>query len=202
MADRWPTCSIGGMAADRWERDPRLLGMMLARYKFAAKMLQGYENVLEVGCNDGFGSRVVRQHVKSLVAVDIDEQAIEGAMRNTSAWPVTFFVHDMRESPLYGFDGAYCLDVLEHVKPSDESAFLINMRASAPVVVIGMPTLESQAYASPGSRAGHVNCQTVEQLRATVGKYWSRVFLFGMNDETLHVGFEPMTHYVFALGVG
>lgn len=191
------------MAADRYINDPRMLGCMLARYKFVGKMLQGYGRVLEVGCNDGFGARVVRQHVGWLGAIDKDEAAIAGAVaRDCGPWNVEFWVHDLMDGRVLGMDGAYCLDVLEHIAPADEPVFLANLRASAPVAIIGMPTLESQAHASPGSRAGHVNCQTVEQLWATMKNYWSKVFVVGMNDETLHVGFEPMTHYVFALGVG
>lgn len=202
MTVTWPRCTFGGMAADRWEHDPKTLGFMLARYKFVARMLRYYRNVLEVGCNDGFGARVVRQHVGSLMAVDIDAWAIAGAQaRNSPDWPIEFAVHDFLKAPLPGFDGAYCLDVLEHIQPADEAAFLYNLSLSAPVVVIGMPSLESQAYASPGSKEGHVNCKTSDQLRFTVSRYWDRVFMFGMNDEVLHTGFAPMTQYLFALGV-
>lgn len=195
---------LRGMAADRWENDPKLLGTMLARYKFVARMLQGYGDVLEVGCHDGFGARVVRQHVQRLSAVDVDADAVAVAAAHSTStrWPVQFFVHDMRAKPLLGFDGAYSLDVLEHVHPDDERAFLTNLRASAPVCVVGMPTLESQAYASEASRAEHVNCKTVDGLRQTMERYWAKAFMFGMNDEALHVGFAPMTHYVLALGVG
>lgn len=193
---------VGGMTHDYWDRDPKRLAFVLARYKFVARMFEGKRSVLEVGCADGFGSRIVRQHVGGLVAVDIDAKSIEEARTQVSTqWPVTFLVHDMLTSYLPHFDAVYCLDVLEHIPVESEAKFLLNVAASAPVAIIGMPSLESQQYASELSRAGHVNCKTGPELKSTLERYWRHVFLFGFNDETLHTGFAPMAHYRMALCV-
>lgn len=197
-----PCHEAGGMTSYEYERDPKRLGFILARYKFVAKMLEGYGRVLEVGCADGFGSRVVAQTVGTLVAVDLDEESIAEARAACSArWLIDFRVHDMGLSPLRETFGAvFCLDVLEHVDPFvDEHNFLEHLRASAPVAIIGMPSLESQPYASELSAEGHVNCKTGPQLRATLLRHWQHVFLFGMNDETLHTGFSPMCQYRLAV---
>ena len=45
---------------------PRNLLFTLSRYKFVSKMFDGYKNVLEVGCQEGFGSHLVSPIVKSL----------------------------------------------------------------------------------------------------------------------------------------
>jgi len=65
-----------------------------------------------------------------------------------------------------------------------------------------MPSLESQEHASPPSKAGHINCKTEPQLREFMIRHFHNVFLFGMNDETLHTGFGPMAHYRLALACG
>ena len=67
--------------------------------------------------------------------------------------------------------------------------------------IIGVPSLESQQYASEHSVREHVNCQTGPQFKTELLKYWGEVFLFGMNDETLHTGFAPMCQYRLALCV-
>ena len=64
-----------------------------------------------------------------------------------------------------------------------------------------MPSLESQIYASPASKEGHVNCQSKKQLKRTLLKYFSTVFMFSMNDEVMHTGFAPMSHYLMAVCV-
>ena len=45
-------------------------------------MFKGFNNVLEIGCGDGFFSRIVKQNVKNLVATDFDDIFIENAKEN------------------------------------------------------------------------------------------------------------------------
>ncbi len=189
---------MGLMTSFRWRLDPKLVLFVLARYQLVARMLQGYGSVIEVGCGDGFGSRLVRAAVGQLTAIDIDAQMIESAkLLNPD---IHFFAGDMASTD-GTYDGAYCLDVLEHVDPADEFQFMTEFAALAPVGIIGMPSLESQAYASPLSKANHVNCKTEDGLRATMRKHYRHVFLWSMNDAVPHVGFGPLAHYRLALGV-
>ena len=107
-------------------------------------------------------------------------------------------------SPVPGhFDAVCALDVLEHIAPKDERAFLDNALGSlvpSGVAVFGMPSLESQPYASPQSNAGHVNCKTMPDFKALLEDYFRTVFMFSMNDEVVHTGFHRMAHYLFAVG--
>jgi 2-polyprenyl-3-methyl-5-hydroxy-6-metoxy-1,4-benzoquinol methylase len=198
---------LGLMSNQIWQDDPRRLTFVLSRYKFVAKMFSGFSDVLEVGCADGFASRLVRQEVRRLTAVDFDPTFIQDARRRMSTrWPVTFKVHDMTVAPLANdYDGIYAIDVLEHIAPEREPAFLTNLCRSlgrAGVLILGIPSLESQAYASPISRAGHVNCKSGPQFRETMQRYFANVFLFSMNDEVVHTGHYQMAHYLFALCCG
>lgn len=171
-------------------RDPKHLGFTLSRYKFAAKMLEGFERVLEVGSGDGLASKIVEQQVGRLTLSDINPR------------PGVMF-HDMERGHFSGvFDGIYALDVMEHIEAED--AFLTNVSSSLKsrgVFVVGMPSLESQKYASPLSRLHHVNCKTQEGLKKSLVGYFGNVFMFGMNDEVLHTGFGPMCHYLFGVCV-
>ena len=40
-----------------------------------------------------------------------------------------------------------------------------------------------------------------EDLKFLMLKYFNKVFIFSMNDEVVHTGFYPMSHYYFALCV-
>ncbi len=198
---------LGLRANAVWYSDPKRLGIVLARYKFVAKMLAGKKRVLEIGCGDAWATRVVRQEVESVVAVDFDPVFVEDARRSSEApWEFELAVHDILSGPMDGtFDAAYALDVLEHIYQSDEDRFMANIAASltAPgVLILGLPSLESQLYASPGSKEGHVNCKTAADLKALCLKYFHDVFIFSMNDEVVHTGFYKLAHYLFALCVG
>jgi len=199
--------TMGLMASQAWYDDPKRLGFTLARYKFVAKMLSGSQHVLEVGCADAFGTRVVVQEVKKLTAVDFDPVFVEDTnARMSERWVFECRVHDMLTGPVKGdFDAAYALDVLEHILPENEERFLRNMAQPLRpqgVMIIGMPSLESQPYASPLSKEGHVNCKTMPDLKALMQRFFTNVFTFSMNDEVVHTGYHKMAHYLFALCCG
>lgn len=198
---------LGFMTSWAWMDDPKRLAFTLARYKFVAKMIAGARSAVEVGCGDGFGSRVVRQAVSSLIAVDFDARFIASARSTASdRFPVEYRQHDMLAGPLKPqVEAAYSLDVLEHIRPADEHVFLSNIAASLTargVCVVGTPSLESQAYASKYSKLGHVNCKTQDELRSAMADHFSNVFMFSMNDEVVHTGYSKMSHYNIALCCG
>lgn len=198
---------LGLRSSQSWHDDPKHLLFRLARYKFVAKMLSGSEHVLEIGCGDAFGTRLVQQEVKALSATDFDAVFIKDVeARMVERWRFPVFTHDLLDGPIVGsYDGIYALDVLEHIAQKDEHTFLKN--AFTPltehgVSIIGMPSLESQAYASPTSKAGHVNCKSLPQLKALMQTFFHNVFMFSMNDEVVHTGHHAMAHYLFAIGAG
>lgn len=202
---------LGSMSSHTYEVDAKRLTFTLARYKFVARVLAGCDTVLEIGCGDAFATRIVAQAVGLVVATDFDAAFIDEA-RSRRPHHAAYVQHDMVAGPKYVpdrlpkvFDAAYALDVLEHIRPEREGAFLGNVAMSIGehgTFICGMPSLESQRHASELSRAGHVNCKTEDELRATLKRYFRNVFVFGMNDEVVHTGFGPMCHYRLAVCTG
>lgn len=204
VRDEVGLAQFGLMSNQAYYDDPKRLTFLFARYKFAAKMLAGRKNVLEVGCADAFASRIVLQDVGALTAVDFDPIFIEDAKkREQGKWKINLLVHNMLKEPVPGkFDGVYSLDVLEHIESKHEDTFLANITSSMTehgTLVIGSPSLESQSYASPQSKAGHVNCKSFNEMRKFLEKYFHNVFMFSMNDEVVHTGFGSMAHYLMAV---
>jgi 2-polyprenyl-3-methyl-5-hydroxy-6-metoxy-1,4-benzoquinol methylase len=198
---------LGLMTNQVWHDDPRRLTFLLARYKFVAKMLAGRASVAEVGCGDAFGTRIVLQAVERVTAYDFDPVFIADVRRrHCERWPIEAHVHDALAGPLpERYDGVYSLDVLEHIARADEQTFISNLAASlaeAGTLIIGTPSLESQAHASPPSKAGHVNCKSGDELAALLERTFANVYLFSMTDEVVHTGFAPMAHYLFAVCTG
>lgn len=198
---------FGLMSSQVYHDDPKRLTFLLSRYKFVSKMLTGKKRVAEVGCADAFGTPLVATEVGSVTAFDFDPLFIEDAETRLKHLPsISFKVHDVLSGPLPDgpFDATYACDVFEHIDPAHEDRFVSNLCSSLTedgVLILGIPSLESQKYASPQSIEGHVNCKSGEQFRAVMLKHFKNVFLFSMNDEVVHTGYSPMAHYLFTVCV-
>jgi cyclopropane fatty-acyl-phospholipid synthase-like methyltransferase len=198
---------LGLVTNQVWHDDPRRLLFVLARYKFVSKMLSGRSRVLEVGCGDAFGTRIVLQEVGAICAVDFDPVFVRDANdRMESEWKFECKTHDMLSGPVEGeFDAAYSLDVIEHIPREDEDRFVANLARSLSAhgaLIVGSPSIQSQAYASPPSKEGHVNCKDHAELKELLQRFFHNVFIFSMNDEVVHTGYYKMAHYLFALCTG
>ena len=199
--------TLGRASSNAYATDPKMIGFMAARYKFVAKMLEGCKTALEAGCGDGFGAPVVAQAVGQLCCTDIDEATLQDNARRLSfTRNVSFEYFDFRERRYpTQFEAVYCVDVIEHIYPEEEAAFMTNLAASMlsfGVAIVGTPNQTADQYASENSRKGHVNLKDHKSLRALLERHFHRVFLFSMNDEVVHTGFYHMAHYLWAIGVG
>jgi 2-polyprenyl-3-methyl-5-hydroxy-6-metoxy-1,4-benzoquinol methylase len=202
-----PEIPMGPWTSYSLTYDPKHLAFVLARYKFAAKMLHGRERVMEVGSGDGFGLPIIAQAVGQVHCVDWDQRLLDGnARRLKHLTNVTYVKADLnKEAPGLNVDAAYWIDVLEHLDADTESAMLRNIIRCLPdegVLLTGTPNKAASQYASPQSEKAHINLKTMDELRALMQRRFHNVFMFGMNDEVLHTGYAPMCHYIWSLAVG
>lgn len=168
-------------------------------------------NILEVGCGDGFGLPIVADVANKVWAVDWDERLIENIkerlyfLKNVGYKHIDF--NTETTDSLGEIDAVYAIDVIEHIDPSNEDNFMNNIikcitdREGA-VMILGTPNITASAYASERSAVQHCNLKSMKSLRELMEKYFRNVFMFGMNDEVLHTGYDSMCHYIFAMGVG
>ena len=207
LRDKKGLTRLGIMTNAVWDSDPKRLLFVLSRYKFVAKILSGKNKVLEIGCGDAFGTRIVLQEVGSICAVDFDSVFVNDVKaRMDKKWEFKCVVHDITSKPLKEqFDAAYSIDVIEHIAKESEQRYMSNICLSLNengVLIIGTPSIQSQVYASEPSKKGHINCKSEKELRKLCLKYFYNVFIFSMNDEVVHTGFYPLAHYLFALCTG
>jgi len=183
------------------QQDAKLIGFTMAKYKFAGKMFESFESVLEIGCMDGFGSLILSQFVRKLTSIDFFKehiiQATKFTLPNTNN--IEFKAADFLDGGFSKYDGIVAFDVLEHIDPSQEQIFMQNIVSSLSphgVFIVGIPSLESQAYASELNRSSHINCKSSSKLSELAKQYFYNVFPFAFNDEVLHTGFAPMCQYL------
>ena len=209
--------ALGPLSSDRFILDPKTFSFFLSRYKFAGKMLSRCRRIADIGCGDGTGDvMLLKETDANILAYDLDKEQIEYA--NKTLLPVLHKVipHDANrlaveqldfiiDGPLCpSVDGLVSLDVIEHISPDDEDIFLrycIDSLEDKGVCIIGTPNDYASNYASKFSKAGHINMFTPNRLENTMASYFSRVFMFSMNDEVVHTGFSKMAHYLIAIGI-
>lgn len=187
--------------------DPKHMSFVLSRYKFCAKMFEGMDLVLEVGCGDGFGTPLIAQAVKRVIAIEPDRRHIKSNQaRLKKIKNVEFRALSICDKvPQEKFDAVFSIDVIEHLDKSLNKPFFENQSACLKkdgVCIVGTPNITANKYATPRSRVQHINLYSQASLKKIMSGYFQRVFMFGMNDEVLHTGYAPMCHYIFGMGVG
>ncbi|MFC1516302.1 class I SAM-dependent methyltransferase [Thermodesulfobacteriota bacterium] len=198
---------LGRYTTEAYKQDPIRLSFITSRYKFCARILTGKNTVLEIGCGDGFGSGIVAQMVGELICTDINEDLLnESRKKMAFIENMLFEYHDFREKPFNRVvDAIYLIDTIEHIYPHEEDAFMSNLNASlrgSGVCIIGTPNETADKFSSNWSREGHVNLKDYKSLMELSQRFFQNSFFFGMNDEIIHTGFPPMTHFMWSLCVG
>lgn len=198
---------MGKIASYIYKTDPKHLLFGLSRYKFVCKMLTGFDKVLEIGFGDGFFSPIVKKNVNELDGFDIDTNFVKFFNeQNIYSNKINFKQMDVTKKTSFKkkYDGIFSLDTLQHIKPIKVDNFLnfiIKCSHKESITIIGTPSLESQKYASKLSKKGHVNCMSGDDLKRKLKNYFGNIFIFSMNDEVVHTGFNKMAHYIMALCV-
>lgn len=201
------TITLGNHWSFNLRHDPKRFAFVLARYKFAAKMtapsMGPKRSVLELGCSEGIGTPILAEFASRYHGVDMDEPAIAAATRNWATDTRSFAADDFLDKTYGTFDAVVSLDVCEHIMPESEDRYfdtVIANLADDGVAVVGTPNETSDPYASPMSKAGHVNLFDGNHMTRAMKRVFHNVFLFGLNDEVVHTGFTPMCHYLMAVG--
>src|SRR5215216_6490191 len=93
----------------------------LHRYAFATQFIRN-KNVLDLACGEGYGSNLLSQTAKQVVAIDIDEQAVSHAKNKYIKPNLEFRTGSITDVPVSGealFDTIVCFEALEHIEDHD-----------------------------------------------------------------------------------
>ena len=133
----------------------------------------------------------------------MDSSAIATAKENWEHDKWKFVEADFMGQRYGTFDSIISLDVIEHIHLEFEPLFFDTVRQNLGedgICLVGTPNVTSAPYASVGSQRGHVNLYDAGRLETAMRTVFHNVFMFGINDEIVHTGYAPMTHYLMALG--
>jgi SAM-dependent methyltransferase len=156
-----------------------------ARYLFATRFTRE-RDVLDLACGTGYGSATLRHFgARTVVGVDISEEAIEEARRLYSRPGIEFLVGDALEPPVRGpFGALVSFETIEHVaEPEVVLDVLVGLLAPGGVLVCSSP---NRKVMNPGaSRAArprnphHKVELTRREFRAALRERFEEVQLYG-----------------------
>jgi 2-polyprenyl-3-methyl-5-hydroxy-6-metoxy-1,4-benzoquinol methylase len=189
---------MGRRWSSRIYSDPACLPGVLSRYKFTARLATRGKRVLELGCGEGVGSRLLAEFAQSYIGIDADEEAVATARRNLTDAKYTFLAGNFLGRCLGAYDTVVSLDLLQHLDPAEEPVFFDTCHANLGadgVCVVGLP---NPAPASPDIP---LNRFDDGRLKTTLQRYFHNVFLFGLNEELVHTGLLSRADFLIAVGV-
>lgn len=175
----------------------------LARYKFVARQLAADDTVLEIGCGSGLGTLFLSQHSRSVTGIDCDPDRIKEANSINCRSNVVFEVGDFFElSQRTAVDVIVNLDVIEHFDAARGETFIAGTTRylkNSGILITGTPSIYSYEYQGAFSKAAHVKCYDLNELKDLISTYYGRILTFSMNDEIVHTGNPKMAWYYFVL---
>jgi len=197
------TVRFGQHLSFQFVNTPRRLLYSLSYYKFAAKLIGVEKNVIDIGCGEGLGTWVLAKECGHAVGVDFDKDAIQTARSNWPSSQVRFTDCDFMKIEDACYDAIVAFDVIEHILPVNSPDFfnkVSNNIAHDGLFIVGTPNETSHMYANEVTRKGHINLFSGQRLEEQMREVFHHVFMFGANDEVIHTGFLPMSHYLIAVG--
>ncbi|MBN1671904.1 MAG: methyltransferase domain-containing protein [Kiritimatiellae bacterium] len=161
----------------------RLFLMHCRAYEEVADMTRG-KRVLDLGCNDGYGSRIVRSAGACVVGIDASERAITKARSAGGGDAPSFLVADATYVPFAEatFDWVVGLHIVEHLQDCD-TVFREVKRVLVPGGRAAFATPNACFRLDPGTppwNPFHVREFRPDELRTLLEKHFACVKIKGL----------------------
>lgn len=148
-------------------------------YRYAAGLLSKSDAVLEIGCADGYGSKVLAAAAGSVTGIDNSPEAVACAAARHGGGNLSFVVGRGEELPFPdgAFDKAVAFHVIEHI--AADAAFLAGLaRVLKPGGALLLTTPNRAHRLKPGERPWfkyHVKEYGRDDLAALLAPHFSSV---------------------------
>jgi len=166
----------------------------LARYEFLLPMVRQTDDILETGCGAGYGSHMLSERARSVVAIDYSPAALEYARERFHAPNLAHLLMNCHRLAFSdgSFDLVVSFEVFEHLEAPEEylSECRRVLRAGGRLV-LSTPNRSSwdiHMRSIGRDYEYHVNMQDLKGLRRQLQKFFSSVEIYSQwrRGNTLH----------------
>jgi len=119
MSERLVIRDVEKALKDFEDRDP-VTQKHLIRYMFARDILKEGDQIADIACGSGYGSKMLAMHGCKVTGVDISKEAIKLAKKHNHHENVKFHVGSIKQLTVWFFpkflDAFVCFETLEHLE--------------------------------------------------------------------------------------
>lgn len=161
------------------ETEPGIVALHLKRYEFARPHCVG-KHVLDAGCGVGYGSAFLGQSARSVVGIDVSEEAIDYALARYGGGNVEFVVGDLQqlERGDAEFDAVVAFEVIEHL-PHPDRFVAEARRVLKPDGVLVVSTPRAEPGAARSDNPFHEQEFTRNEFERLLRASFGRVDMYG-----------------------
>jgi 2-polyprenyl-3-methyl-5-hydroxy-6-metoxy-1,4-benzoquinol methylase len=199
---------FGNIEGISFQEHPLEFFILLARYKFAARMLRKHHSVIDVGCGKGMGSVLLSKFANTVVGADFDRDLLSFNEKEFSKVNNLSFKHldlmNVDKIHCAQYDVVVSMDVIEHFPQKDIPIVVKNYASlikEGGFAVIGTPSIASRPYASQRRLDTHPFEFNPKEYEEALKSGFSNVFIFSMTDENVSTAFSDLAWYLIAICV-
>jgi spore coat polysaccharide biosynthesis protein SpsF (cytidylyltransferase family) len=146
-------------------------------YEFARNQFGAHDRVLDIACGDGYGCRIMADHVGAVLGVDINQPLIAANQQNNAVANISYGTDDCFALSLAdgAVTGATAMELIEHLPVDQVDIFVKEVRR---VVAHGGSFICSTPQNSHGEIPvvpWHVREYSVAELRAILERHFTSV---------------------------
>jgi SAM-dependent methyltransferase len=165
-----------------WVDDWQVLYEHLHRYFFAADLADG-KRVLDLGSGEGYGSAILAERAKSVLAVELDPEAVRHASGRYPAENLEFrqgSVLELDDLADASFDLVVCYEVIEHITEHD-GLLALARRVLAPdgLFLLSTPDREIYSEAADYHNPYHVKELSRPEFDELLARFFAHHALWG-----------------------
>ena len=175
---------LGPTASHNFYEIPQKMLDNLTCYKFAAKLIGKEKRVLEVTCNEGFGTFLLGTECGFAKGIDSNENALQLAIDNFQCSTVEFDTTDYRTNQ---WDA-----IVSFEDPIFSSNFELFFKQFVPSLTLeGIMIVSILRQEIPNA---------AQRLRDEMSHFFTHVFLFSAYEEVIQAGDSPLSNRLLAVG--
>ncbi|QIG48825.1 methyltransferase domain-containing protein [Nordella sp. HKS 07] len=151
------------------------------RYFLAERIAKG-KDVLDIACGEGFGSNILARSAKSVVGVDISENAVTHATRKYASEKAYFRLGSVTKIPLkdHSVDMVVSFETIEHIAEHEEMmAEIKRVLRPGGLLIISTPDKATYTDASGNTNTFHVRELYRHEFDGLIRQYFAHVQMHG-----------------------